>query len=59
MGAYNHVVHEARGNKQGRADRQRLGSMIDRLGSVIDIIACSDDNAHDGLTRTSECFVSR
>ena len=22
MGAYNHVVHEARGNKQGRADRQ-------------------------------------
>ena len=25
-----------------------------RLGSTIDMIACSDDNAHDCLTRTND-----
>jgi hypothetical protein len=27
-----------------------------RLGSAIDMIACSGDNAHDCLTRTNECL---
>ena len=27
-----------------------------RLGSTIDMIACSGDSAHDCLTRTNECL---